>query len=64
MTKHAPNYKPKKITAADKRKKANQKKKMASMSFAGKLGRPVMRVPLDLKTGKPKRSNFNKKIKM
>jgi len=67
MTKHAPNYKPKKITAADKRKKANQKKKMekmASMSFAGKLGNPVMRVPLNIKTGKPTRSNFNTKIKL
>jgi hypothetical protein len=64
MAKHAPNYKPVKITAADKKKKANQKKKMSSMSLAGKLGKPVMRVPLDLKTGKPKRSNFNTKIKM
>ena len=48
MAKHAPNYKPVKITAADKKKKANQKKKMSSMSLAGKL----------------KRSNFNTKIKM
>jgi len=64
MAKNAPNYKPVKITAADKKKKANQKKKMSSMSLAGKLGNPVMRVPLNIKTGKPTKSNFNTKIKM
>lgn len=64
MAKHAPNYKPVKITAADKKKKADQKKKMANMSLAGKLGNPVMRVPLNIKTGKPTKSNFNKKIKL
>ena len=52
MAKHAPNYKPVKITAADKKKKADQKKKMASMSLAGNLGKPRMTSPLNLKTGK------------
>jgi len=64
MAKHAPNYKPVKITAADKKKKTNQKKKMSSMSLAGKLGNPVIRFAVDPKTGKLKRSNFNKKIKL
>lgn len=64
MAKHAPNYKPVKITAADKKKKADQKKKMASMSLAGNLGKPRMTSPLNLKTGKPIKSNFNTKIKL